>query len=569
MSTSIRKRWQVAPRITDGQYKSLGVDDKLVAQLLVNRGITNLDQAQAFLSPRLGSLHDPMLFDDMPKAVARVREAVEHDEHITIFGDYDADGICSTALLYETIRSFYPRVSYYIPERIEEGYGLNREAIELLAHERDTRLMITVDCGISNKHEIEIAKKSGIDVIVTDHHHVPEELPPAVAILDPKVSSSRYPFKDLAGVGIAFKLAKALTHEFGSAGRYHPFDLVALATVADIAPLIDENRVFVTYGLQEINKGLRPGIRALISAAGFRCGEITTGHIGFQLAPRLNASGRISHAHEAVALLLSTTDEEAQAHAEHLSLLNQERQDLTERIFQQAFEQASTLGEQKLYFLRNSGWPAGIVGLVAGKLSEQFYRPVVVVEEGKETSKGSARSIKGFHITEALSRHEHLLERFGGHELAAGFEVANEQLDKLENGLLTTAEQMLSPELLMPLITIDRELNLADIDWSVWKTVERLAPYGFGNTQPLFVTHHTPVRVSSLMGREQKHLKIVFGDARATVVGVGFGMADRIETIVPGDRVDIVYSIDKNEWNREQRLQIRLKDIRQSNSEDC
>ncbi|MCK4316387.1 MAG: single-stranded-DNA-specific exonuclease RecJ, partial [Anaerolineae bacterium] len=488
-------------------------------------------------------------------------------EPIAVYGDFDADGVTATALLVQTLRALGGRVRPYIPHRVDEGYGLHKETLTQLA--RDTvRLVVTVDCGVRSLDEIAHANRLGLDIIVTDHHSVGAELPEAVAVVDPKRADSRYPFGELAGVGVAYKLAQALLRSH----RQTPvtaqevrleeedlLDLVALGTVADLVPLLGENRTLVHRGLVHINRLERPGIEALCRQAGLKPGQVDTTAIGYTLGPRLNAAGRMDHAKSAYQLLETKYSAEAEQLASALNRLNRERQQLTLVTQERARQLALvTAKDAPLLFAAAPDFRAGIVGLVASRLVDEFYRPAVVVEVGEKVSRGSCRSIPEFHITDALDKCTGLLIRHGGHAAAAGFTVSNENLDSLADRLRELAAERLADVELVPALTIDAEVELAHMSWELQRELAQLEPCGYANPHPLFLSRNVRLLGQRTVGKEERHLKLRLSDDRATWDGIAFRQGEWAGKLP--DRVDIVYHLEVNEWNDQRRLQLNVQD---------
>lgn len=503
----------------------------------------------------------------MNEAVTRLRQAIRQREPIAVYGDFDADGVTATVLLVETLSALGAQAEPYIPHRVDEGYGLNKGALRELA-QRGIKVIVTVDCGIRSISEVAYGRGLGLDIIVTDHHAPGEEVPQAIAAINPKQSDSRYPFEKLAGVGLAFKLAQALLR----ANRQTPvvrskvgldeedlLDLVALGTVADLAPLLGENRALVRRGLEKLNQPQRLGLQALISQAGVRPGEITATTIGYVLGPRLNAAGRLDTAMTSYNLLTSSSPAEARSLALELDKANRERQRLTVDTLERAREQVLAIGEEeRLFFVAAKDYLQGIVGLVAQRLTDEFYRPSVVVELGEETSRGSCRSIPEFNITEALDQCSDLLVKYGGHSVAAGFTVANTNLELLQQRLHQIATHKLEDVELLPTLSIDAEVDLSEMNWATHALLEQLEPFGYGNPTPLLLSREVIVRDARVVG--ERHLKMTLSDGRAVWDAIAFrqgGWAGKLPR-----RIDVVYTLEVNEWNEEKRLQLNVKDLR-------
>ncbi len=489
------KRWRIAPSAPASYRSHLPDVHPLVAQVLYNRGLTRSEDARAFLQGPFEP-DNPFRLRGMDRAVTRIREAIRAKAPIVVYGDFDADGITATALLVLALRALGGRAYPYIPHRIDEGYGLNRPALTEMAR-RGARLVITVDCGIRSPEEVAHAQRLGMDVIITDHHTLGPRVPEALAVLNPRRPDCRYPYEHLAGVGLAYKLAQALLRvnqsvplpESTPLEEESLLDLVALGTVADLAPLTGENRALVIRGLERINTAPRPGLEALMRVAGARKGHVSATTIGYVLAPRLNAAGRIAHAKLAYQLLTVQYPGEAEHLARRLDELNRQRQQLTADALEKARAAVLTEGpDRPLLFVADPSFPPGVVGLVASRLAEEFYRPAIVVELGEEESRGSARSIPEFHITQALDRCSDLLLRYGGHRAAAGFTVRTVDLPELKTRLTDLAEQALREVDLVPTLEIDAEVPLRAMDGRVWEALQTLRPFGEGNPEPLFVS---------------------------------------------------------------------------------
>jgi single-stranded-DNA-specific exonuclease len=509
----------------------------------------------------------------MPVAVDRVRQAIARGESIVVYGDFDVDGVAAAALMVQVIRDLGGHVEVYIPKRLEEGYGLNRPAMEHLA-DQGVGLVITVDCGTSSVSEVGIARDRGLDIIITDHHHVPSTLPPAIAVVNPKREGSKYPFHDLAGVGVAYRLAEALT------GPDHPLlsrvvDLVALGTVVDVAPLVGENRTLVRCGLEAINRMERPGLVALCQEAGIAPDRVDAWVLGYVIGPRLNASGRLGDAFLSYSLLVTEDMGEARCLAESLGALNSQRQHLTEEGLEWARREAAAQAQHSpLIFVAgpddnagpdvrssSKGIGAGIIGLIAGRLAEEFYRPTVVVAVGEKLSRGSCRSIPEFHMAEALGACGDLLVRFGGHAQAAGFTVETAKLDALHVRLREIAHQRLAGYDLRPTICVDARLPLSRATWETIRWLDLLQPFGEGNSPPVFLSEGVRVRdVRRTDGGD--HLRLLLaGDGQQVIDAIGFHLGDWAESVRPGDRVDIAYTLERTIWGGEPMIQIVLQAI--------
>jgi len=570
-SLQSQKQWLIPPPVPPDVLSRLSHLPPLLVQLLYRRGIETREEADVFLERRWEG-PSPFALKGMHDAVTRIRRAIRQGERIAVYGDFDADGVTGTALLTEMLEGLGAQVRGYIPHRIDEGYGLNKESLERLRQD-GFRLVVTVDCGIRSISEVEFAQGRGLDMVITDHHTVGENVPPAKAIVNPKQVGCPYPFKALSGVGVAYKLADALLRAEDQVPLQHHeeavrpqlvdlLDLVALGTVADIVPLVGENRSLANQGLALINEARRPGLRALIERARLRPGQIRATHIGFVLAPRLNAAGRIAAASLGYELLTTQHATTAQDLAEKLENLNRERQQLTREAFQEAqawLTEAKALDRSLLMVAREDFHP-GVVGLVASRLTDEYYRPSVVVEVGDSESKGSARSIPEFHITKALDRCADLLVRHGGHAAAAGFTCTNENLPALEERLLAIAEEALKDQELVPTQEIDAEIPLSDASWKTIETLSLLEPFGEGNPTPCFLTRGVEVRQARAVGRDGQHLRLWLSDGHADWDAIGFGFGQWAARIP--SRVDVVYHLEDSEWNGERRIQVNVQDLR-------
>jgi single-stranded-DNA-specific exonuclease len=540
----------------------------LVSTLLYQRGLREPAAIATFLTPDYRSgLHDPFLLAGMDAAAARIAAAIRDAESIAVYGDFDTDGVTAVALLMQAIAAMGGDIQPYIPHRVREGYGLNHEAVEALAAQ-GVRLLITVDCGVSNVEEVAHARSLGMDVVVTDHHTPPETLPDANALVNPRQPGCAYPFKHLVGVGIAYKLVQALVRcglRVPLRGR-EMLDVVALGTVADMGPLTGENRVLVKAGLESINETRRPGLRALIAAAGLAPGRITSTDIGFGLAPRLNAAGRLDDAVRSYQLLLADDEAAAQAIAADLSMANRRRQDLTREVQQAARAQAEQLGklDHRIVVLDSPDYPAGLVGLVAARLVEELGRPVVLAERGEHTSRGSARSVPGFSIVDALADSAELLVRYGGHTAAAGFTIETELLPELERRLLRYADARLADEMLIPALDIDAEAPLSAVNWEQYAQLEALQPFGQGNPQPVLMTPRVRVAGAWAKGSEGQHLKLRLDDGQGgqPVDAIAFKLGHLASHFQRPRFVDVAYTLDRNDWNGNTTLQLNVKDFR-------
>jgi single-stranded-DNA-specific exonuclease len=565
-----KKRWDLRDQAPADFVASMRDVAPVVATLLYQRGLRDPRSVAAFLSPDYRSgLHDPFLMKGMDAAARRVATAVTESQPIAVYGDFDTDGVTAVTLLTQAIAAMGGDIRPYIPHRLNEGYGLNDDAVDRLAAE-GVGLLITVDCGISNVREVARAKSRGLDVIVTDHHTPPPVLPEALAIVNPKQPGCQYPFQQLVGVGIAYKLVQALSRlglKMPLRGR-DLLDVVALGTVADMGPLNGENRVLVKAGLESINATQRPGLQALIVAAGLVQGRVTSTDISFMLGPRLNAAGRLDDAILSYKLLLADSPEAARGLADDLNKANRQRQELTKETQAAARQHIDDLGKQanKIIVLDGAGYPAGLVGLVAARLVEEFGRPVLMLERSAETSRGSARSVPGFSIIDALAANEELFVRYGGHSAAAGFTIVNERLPELEQRLLAYADTHLSDEMLTPLLPIDAEVPLGALSWELLQQLQILEPFGQANPQPVFMSRHVRVSGAWARGADSQHLKLRLDDGVGgpSYEAIAFRLGHLAEHFSRPRYIDIAYTLEDHQWNGNRTLQLNIKDFRRS-----
>ncbi len=534
--------------------QALGISP-VTAQVLVNRGICTPEDAAQFLHPSPEYLHNPLLLPGMNRAVARLRHALAEGEKVAIWGDYDVDGITASCLLYQVLSSMGYNCTIYIPNRAEEGYGVNEPGLQWLRHQ-GVSLVVTVDCGITSASEVRAASQAGLDMIITDHHEPGDVIPPAVSVIDPKLPGSAYPFRELSGVGVAYKLAQALT---GRTLLHEVLDLVALGTVADVVPLLGENRVLVKMGLAEINRQKRPGLACLAQEAGIR-GEIDSGKIAFGLGPRLNASGRLADAMESVRLLLSGSIEECRELARSLDSENRDRQEIERRIFEEVCEKIKD-SPDSIIVQWGRDWHPGVIGIVASRLVERYHRPCVLVslDEGK----GSGRSIQGFNLYRALSRCAHLLDRFGGHEMAAGLSIAPENCEALGRQLLGVAREMLPPGLLVPRLRLDAEVHLLELSERLIEELRLLEPFGQGNPRPTLVARGLLAECRRV-GQGGAHLKFNFlGPGYHDYHGILF-RAGKTPEALRETPLDIAFYPEIDIWQDRKRINVVIRDVRQS-----
>lgn len=543
--------------------KELGISF-VTAQILINRNIATVDEADTFLRCNLSFLHNPYLLKDMDKAVFRIKTAIARKEKIVVYGDYDVDGICGVVLLVSVLRELESRVSYYIPNRLQEGYGLNKSAIKA-AKEKKTSLIITVDCGIGAYEEVEYANKLGIDVVITDHHEIVGRLPRAYATINPLQQDCKYPFKHLAGVGVAYKLAEALTEEYSIRVAEY-LDFVALGSIADIVPQIGENRILTRHGLAELNRTNKIGLKALIEVSGLSGRQILSGHIGYIIGPRINASGRIGSPELSVKLLLTKDRVEAEELAKTLDRENRFRQNLENKILKEALTKVKEevdFSKDRGIILSSENWHKGVIGIVASRLIERFYRPTILIAISKGIGRGSGRSIPDFHLFDAIKKcKEHLLN-FGGHEGACGLTISKKKIGIFKETFHKLIKDLLPDELLKPKIEIDMEIPLNFLSNKLIYEIEGLSPFGPWNPRPLLSSRS--LHLKSLPQRIGKDgFKIWVTDQKHTCEAVGFGMANSHLPRINSGRVDLVYSPEINNWGGLSSIQLNLCDIKNS-----
>lgn len=567
----MQKRWELAepnPALAESLAKQYGVSLP-IAQILINRSLTDPDSIAQFLKPSLAHLPDPDLLLDMPKAVGRLVRAVRDREPITIYGDYDVDGTTSTALLLDFFREVGAVADYYIPHRMREGYSLNAEALKKIK-DRGARVVVTVDNGISAAREAEVARELGLDLIITDHHEVPEKIPEAFAVINPKRPGDPFPGKELAGVGVAFYLLIALRkalREAGLLGDREPnlrlgLDLVAVGTVADMAPLVGLNRILVSEGLKVLSRSPRLGLRALMEAAGVD-GQVAADQIAFRLGPRINAVGRLEEADFGVRLLGAEDAAGARELAQKLSRSNEERQEIEDGIVQEALAQIERDGlarSRRSLVLVDDSWHQGVVGIVASRLVEKYYLPAVVLTRDRDGYKGSARSIRKLHLVDALKDCSDLLSKFGGHRYAAGLSLNADRVGAFQERFDQVVRKRLAEEDFLPSLRIDVRSDLGAIDAPFLEEIRRLEPFGLGNPQPVFSLAGVSVKESRIVG--EKHLKLKVGEGKRQFGVIAFRMADKQPSL--GATVDLAFSPEWNEWNGNKSIQLRAIDLKPS-----
>ncbi|HGJ64829.1 TPA: single-stranded-DNA-specific exonuclease RecJ [bacterium] len=540
----------------------------LIAKLLVNRGITDKESGYAFLHPNISQLHSPNKMPNVDKAVQRIRQAIANNEKIWIYGDYDVDGVSSVCLLASCLKELNANFDYHIPSRFDEGYGLNKESLVELKN-KGCQLLITVDCGISTVKEVIFANESGIDVIITDHHNPHEKIPPAIAVVNPKLKGSVYPYESLAGVGVVLKLAQSLIEAHGFLSEefiMNNLDLVALGTIADIVPLTGENRVIASLGLKELNKLKRPGIKALCDVSRLKQGNIDSSSVGFRIGPRLNAAGRMDSAINAVKLLLSESYEEAFEIAQKLDTANSDRQNIERKITNEARGQAQKLdlAHLKALVLAGENWHSGAIGISASKLQEQFYRPTILISIEGDWGRGSARSIPSFDIHEAIAKCSNLLERYGGHKGAAGLTIAKENIDKFRKEFQQIAYETITEDDLKSIVDIDAEMSLSDLTMDAVKSLSLLEPYGLDNPEPLIIINNLLVKgLPRVVGKNNNHIQITVSDCQNEMRTIAFNMGKLEREISQKNvRLDLVCKPYIDDYNELIDVKLDIKEIK-------
>ena len=554
-----RFKWNILPSLPDEQLAGTPDIPPLVRQLLYNRGITEPADFGPFLDIDERLAGDPLLLPDMHQAVGRIYRALLTGENIVVYGDFDCDGITSTAVLVEGLRVLGGKVTPYIPHRLTEGYGLKTAALDKLRQD-GASLIVTCDCGVTAIPEVKRAHRAKLDIVITDHHLPLEELPPAVAVINPKRRDSHYPYTELAGVGVAYKLLQALYVSLGREKELENLlDLTAVGTIADMVPLTGENRLLVKKGLDKLNSSPRLGIQEILNQAKVS-GEITPERVSWVLAPRLNTPGRLEHAMASYTLLTTASPDEARELTVWLEQKNAERQRMTSAAQSKAREQVLAGGLTSLLFAADTEFPIGINGLVANRLAEEFYRPAFVMRTGEVWSTGSARSIPEFNIIEALKQCQGLLSHFGGHTQAAGFTVANQNLTQLKQALLEIADTQLRGVELRPHLDIDAVTTLAELEKNdTYRIIQRLAPFGQGNPMPTFLSRNVTILECRTMGGNGDHLRMKLKQNGSVWDAVGFGIGDSIKAIT--SPADIVYNLELDRWNGRESLRLNILDM--------
>ena len=560
-------RWNILPKSdsenTDYLCKKLGVETS-IANLLVQRGITSFDEAKYFFRPTLDDLHDPFLMQDMQTAVERIEKAIAGGENMLVFGDYDVDGTTSVALLSSYLKTYYSNVATYIPDRYEEGYGLSYKGIDF-AEDNGISLIIALDCGVKAVEKVAYAAEKGVDFIICDHHRPGPELPNAVAVLDPKREDCNYPFKELCGCGVGFKLIQALASRRGQTidDLLLYLDLVATAIGADIVPITGENRILAYFGLKVINSNPRTGYKAILKQV--KKEVLTITDVVFIIGPRINAAGRMKHGNHAVTLLVETDMNKAAVWAAEIEQFNLDRREADKRITQEALAQikANKEEDKMTTVVYQEDWHKGVIGIVASRLIETYYRPTLVFTKSGDKLAASARSVSGFDVYNALQECSEFIEQFGGHKYAAGLTLDEKDFENFKNKFEEVVSKTIDPKLLQPELAITMELDLADITPKFYRVLKQFAPFGPGNPTPVFMTQNlTETGYGKCVGDDKSHLRITVKQGMSKYVCIGFGMGDKKSIACSGKPFKAAYVIDENEWQGNVSLQLRLKDIK-------
>ena len=559
------KKWQVYD-VNDKQVEKILKENsvnKLIATILSNKGIVEKEDINKFLNPTRNDFHDPYEMPDMEIAVERILKAKENNEKVIIYGDYDVDGITSITVLKSYLKDIGIDASYYIPNRLDEGYGLNISAIEKIASE-GYDLLITVDCGISCVEEVKKAKELGMETIVTDHHEVGDVLPDALAVVDCKRRDNKYKCRDLAGVGVAFKLAQALSMKLGLDEKSYLkyLDIVCIGTISDIVPLVDENRVISKLGLMLINQTRNIGLKAILNASGYK--NIDSTAVSFGVAPRLNACGRMGNADEALKLFLSKDEEEVRELTTSLNNYNRIRQETEKNIYEEAIMkiEKEQLNKNKAIVVSGNNWHHGVIGIVSSKITEMYFKPSILLCVEDDIAKGSGRSVPGFDLHNALMRCQEVLERFGGHAMAVGLTLNKENVEKFKEKIEQIAEEE-HIEQIIPLIKIDAKVNLCEVNKEMVESLKMLEPFGESNKMPIFLFKN--LKIDSIRAlSEGKHLKLTLKDNNVIVNAIGFNMGNLANDYRIGDKIDVVGNLEINSYNGLDNIQINLKDVMKS-----
>ena len=562
----MNKKWQICETDKEkvDELKSKYNISELLATILVNKNITTQKEINEFLNPTRNDFFDPFLMNDMDIAIKRIKKAIENQEKVIIYGDYDVDGITSITVLKSFLKDVGLDVDYYIPNRLEEGYGLNKNAIDEIA-KKEYKLMITVDCGISAIEEVDYANSLGIEVIITDHHEPGDEIPKALAVVDNKRKDNKYPFRELAGVGVAFKVSQALAQSMNIREEEYLkyLDIVCVGTISDIVPLVSENRVITKLGLKLVKQTRNMGLRAIINSSGYS--QINSTTISFGVAPRINACGRMGKAEQALKLLLSKDIYEVNKLTQELNSYNRERQEIEKEIFENVLTkiEQNNLAKNRTIVVGGENWHHGVIGIVSSKITEKYFKPSILLSfEEDGTGKGSGRSIPGFDLNEALMKCENCLEKFGGHSMAVGLTIKKENLEQFYKEFEKIAEEN-KTENIVPIINVDAKIELDKIDKSVVEDLKQLEPFGEANKTPTFALKN--IRIDSIRAlSEGKHLKLTLRENNQIINAIGFNIGELAEAYKIGDKIDIAGVLEINTFNGIDNLQINIKDIMKS-----
>ena len=561
----MKKKWILKPKadmtLVSELTSSLGVSP-IISELLVNRGITSFDSAKKFFRPQIQDLHNPFLMKDMSNAVDRIQIAVKKNEKILVYGDYDVDGTTAVSLMYSFLKSLNLNVEYYIPDRYKEGYGISLQSIDY-AYEQKISLIIALDCGIKAIDQINYADEKGIEFIICDHHLPGESVPNATAVLDPKQHGCNYPYKDLSGCGVGFKLIQGYSEKTGI-----PFsqiqsylDLVAVSIAADLVPITGENRILSYYGLRRLNSDPRIGLKSLMTL-NQKNKEFSISDISFILAPRINAAGRIQHGKKAVALMVETDPQKSDNQAFKIQKYNINRKEIEAEITQDAIKMIQP--DSKTNVVYSPDWHKGVIGIVASRIIEKFYRPTIVLTENNGKLTGSARSVKGFNVYKAINACSDLVEQFGGHKYAAGLTIKKQNLEEFKVRFEEEVSSTIEESMLTPILNIDRELIISDINPKFYRILKQMGPFGPGNSRPIFITKNLIDNgYARKIGIDQKHLKLNITDINKTKFFecIAFGMSNCLSLVSDSNSFNIVYEIEENEWNGKRNLQLLIKDL--------
>ncbi len=570
------KRWRIRTQTEEEKRAQEKLSDELkinpvICQLLVQRGITTVTGVKKFFKPSLNELHDPFLMQDMHKAVKRLNKALGNNEKILIYGDYDVDGTSAVSLVYRFLRPYSLSLDYYIPDRYDEGYGISNRSIDFAA-EQGVKLIITLDCGIKANEQVDYAKEKGIDFIICDHHKPDDRLPDALAVLDPKRDDSEYPYEHLSGCGVGFKFmqAFALSNDIPFSRLETSLELAAISIASDIVPITGENRILAHFGLRQLNYNPCVGLKGIIKTSGLTGKELTISDIVFKIGPRINASGRMMNGREAVALLISRDEKTATEKSANIDQYNDERREMDRKITEEAnaiIDELTDIEDRKGIVLYNPNWHKGVIGIVASRLTEKYFRPAVVLTQSSGLITGSARSIAGYDIYRAIENCRDLLENFGGHTYAAGLSLQECNLEAFIERFMKITSEEITSEQMMPQVDIDLVIKLRDVTTSLMNDLKRMNPFGPDNEKPVFASYNVKdFGTSRIVGKDGTHLKleVIDDSCKAPVHAIAFGMSDHEKSLKDSSPIDICYTIEENVYNGVTSLQLMIKDIRPS-----